>query len=431
MATPYSDPNPSNPFAPKGGYKLPTIAPYSGPYVPPEYVSEGAPTTTYVAPKPTGQPGAWSTSYGTASQAGKAKLVAAQNKAQQEKKKQGGTGSTGKAGSTGKTGAASPGTATPKSLSELLNIDVTGAYAPQLSYLETLQQKEQERYAQNKANISNLFGALTSLGAKDTAAINKQFTDSIAAQQLNLSNRTAEAKAGQTAGEAQVAATGAERGTGPAMAGSPTATATAEGIAASNAYQTQWEGLQNAMQNQAVIDIANRQAGYGQQEIGAIQQLQQNLDARLLELAGQSAGVAGDIAKAKLGVQQNIAQAKYGEAIDARDYARQQAAAAAAAANSAARAAAKPKRYDSSIGGWTSKITDAGGSSDAIINSVNDAIAAVKAAKKTAASAPGSKVKSTKVTTADVIAKWTKDNGGTAATPYAIEYINKYSGLGK
>ena len=262
--------------------------------------------------------------------------------------------------------------------SSILKVDPTSAYKPQLDYLKTLEAKTNERYAQNQAAIKNLFGALSGLGAADTARINKQFTDSITAQQTALASRTATAQAEQKAGEAQAVATGAERGTGPAMVGSPTATATAEGIGRSNAYQTTWEALQNTIKDQAVVDVTNRQAGYGQQQVGALQQLQKNLEDKLLEIGGNAAAVRGDIAKAKFGVAQDVAQAKYSQALSAQDFARQQALAAQRAAASAANAANKPKKYASNPTGFAEKAADAGVDLNALSTYVDAATIAVK-----------------------------------------------------
>lgn len=264
-------------------------------------------------------------------------------------------------------------------------------YKPQEDYLTSLETKAQERYAKNQANISNLFGALTSLGATDTAAIKKQFTDSIAAQQLSLSERTATAKAEQTAGEKQVTATGAERGTGPAIVGSPTATATAEGIAASNAYQTQWEGLQNAMQNQAVIDIANRQAGYGQQEIGALDTLRQGYETQLTGLAGQRADLASNIAQAKLGVQQSQAQAAADAALAEQRFQQdiylQQMKDSAAMARKSAGGSSTPKakKYANTPVGFSQQATDAGVDIDALSGYIDQATTKATASAEYAA----------------------------------------------
>jgi hypothetical protein len=291
-------------------------------------------------------------------------------------------------------------------------------YQPVLANLNDQSDAARKRYETNKANITSIFGALTGLSAADTAAINKQFADSIASQQMSLAARTAEQRAATKAGETQAVATGAERGAGPAMSTNPIAVAAEEGIARSNEYQTTWEALQNTMKNQAVIDTQNRQAGYGQQEVGALQSLAQSLEDRLLALSGDKAQVRSDIAQAQLGARQNVLDAKYQEAQRAKS-----------AAASAAAAANKPKSYSRDIAGWSAKLDDTfgAGASNGAIGSVTAAIAEVKAAKK-AAAATNPKV-STKVSKSEVIAKLTKDNPSDPAIGSVIEYVNKYSGL--
>lgn len=321
----------------------------------------------------------------------------------------------------GATGGMGSGAASGGFTADMLYQDPTSAYQPVLAYLNDQADATRNRYAQNAANISSIFGALSGLSAKDTATINKQFTDSIAAQQMNLAARTVEQRAATKAGETQAVATGAERGEGPAMTTNPIATAAEEGISRSNTYQTTWENLQKVMQNQAVIDTQNRQAGYGQQEVGALQQLQQNLEDQLLKIGGDKAAVRSDIAKAKLDAKQTVLNTKYSEAQDAK---------AAAAAN--ARAANKPKTYSRDIAGWSSQLDDTfgAGASNGVMGSVSGAIEAIKAAKKTAgAGNPSLKGKSVKVSKAEVIAKLTKDNPTDPAISAAIEYVNKYSGL--
>lgn len=234
----------------------------------------------------------------------------------------------------------------PSKTAQSLYVDPTPAYSPILDFLKQQEDAAKTRYAENKADIKTIFGALSDVAVKDQARINDQFTKSITQQQMDLAARTAEARTGAAAGVAQAQATGAERGGGPAMATSPVQVAAEEGIARSNEYQTTWEALQNANKQQAIVDTQSRQAGYGQQEIGAVRQLAQNLEDKLLAIGGNTAQVQSDIAKAKIGAIQNVANANYSETM-----ARQ-----AAAARASAPAA--PKSYSKDYTGLVGFLSD-------------------------------------------------------------------------
>ena len=196
---------------------------------------------------------------------------------------------------------------------ESLYIDPTAAYKPTLDLLNQQKTQANQRYEANAADIKNIFGNLSTVGAADSARIKEQFVNTIAQQQAGLAARTAEARANQTAGEAQQAVTAGERGNGPMMNVDPTATAREQGIAQSNAYQTVWEALQNANQLQAQNDISTRTAGYGQQQVDAVSRLKMNLEDVLSQLSGKQTDVQSQLAQAKIGGQQNVASAKYQE----------------------------------------------------------------------------------------------------------------------
>lgn len=317
--------------------------------------------------------------------------------------------------------------------SNSLYVDPTPAYQPALNYLATQTKAANDRYLVNKQNITNIFGDLAGLAAKDAVRIREQFTKSIAEQQTGLANRTAEVRQATAAGEAQATATGAERGQGPAMVNNPVAVAAEQGIARSNEYQTTWQALQEANQQQAQTDISARGAGYGQQQVGAIQQLAQNLEDKLIQLAGNTAQVQSDIAAAKIAGQQTVAQANYGEIQTAKQ---QQAALAqaqvaanakvAAANASAAAKGSKPKTYAQNLTGWTKQVNDAkikGASSANIVATV----AAVK--KQVAAALKASKAKNTTPSKSDVIDELSTQYGDVPWLSFAIDYVNRYSGL--
>ena len=229
-------------------------------------------------------------------------------------------------GSSSRSGAASG------SLSSILNVDPSGVYKPALDFLEQQRKFAQSRYEANQANLKNIFGALTGLAAADQVKIREQFTQSLTDSQTALAQRMAAENAATAQGVAQAEATGAERGMGPGMAVNPIQAAMAEGQSQANAAATNWEGLMRANEAQALQDTRNRQAGYGYQEVAANQALMDSFNERLMGLEESKAGVLGDLAGAKFGVAQNVAQAKYQEAVAARNAAASAAAAQAAAA---------------------------------------------------------------------------------------------------
>lgn len=297
---------------------------------------------------------------------------------------------------------------------EQLYVDPTPAYQPVLDYLKQQEQSARDRYAVNNANIKNIFGALTGLTAADSARITKQFTDSLAASKADLAARTAEARAGAAAGTAQAAATGAERGGGDAMAVNPIQVAAEEGIARSNEYATTWQALQNANQQQAMADISARGAGYGQQEVGAIQQLAQNLEDKLLAIGGNTAQVQSDIAQAKFGQQKDIQQVKFQLSEQAK-------------AQAQAAAAAKPS-YGKDLFGLQKLMSDNGQDFNSMMSGVDAAYTAAWNAKNpTVGGVPQSKtVNAPKA--ADVKAAWIAAGGDSALLPYVDKYVSTVYG---
>jgi gamma-glutamyl:cysteine ligase YbdK (ATP-grasp superfamily) len=133
-----------------------------------------------------------------------------------------------------------------------LYVDPTPAYKPTLDFLQGQEKLANARYGKNKADISNIFGTLTSLTEKDAARIEDQFVQSIQQQQQGLAQRTAEVRATQGTARQAMQDVGAERGGGPMGVGPTAVDTTAEqGIAASNEYQTTWDALMNANKLQA------------------------------------------------------------------------------------------------------------------------------------------------------------------------------------
>ena len=316
------------------------------------------------------------------------------------------------------------------------NTAIESAYNPVIDFLKQQEQRAQDRYSENQANLKNIFGALTGLTAADTARINDQFTQSITQQQASLATRTAEQRAAQAAGEAQVVATGAERGSGPALQGSPTATATEQGIGQANAIQTNWEGLLGAQKNQAIADVAARGAGYGQQQVGAIQQLARNFEDTMAGLGGQQADLQSQIAQAKVSRDQAIQSNNWDMAaaaqkqIDAMQLQEAKNKGLTDVANIRAQTSIKLKgmggtkapKIPATAEGWMSTVDGQFGKGYglAAIQSVEDAVTAINKAN--------AKNPKAKTPTKDAIwRKWSNDHPSDAMAPKVLEYITKYS----
>jgi hypothetical protein len=184
-----------------------------------------------------------------------------------------------------------------------INANLSAAYSPLEALLATQKAAASKRYAQNSADITSIFGALSGLTAEDTARVNKQFTDSITKQQTDYANRVAQQNVEAQAGTKQAAATGAERGSGPAMNVNPIQTAAAQGNADANAALTNWQGLMQAEQAQTIKDVENRGAGYTQQKLGALNQLSRNFEDTLAQFATQDAQLKSQMAQAKIDAQ--------------------------------------------------------------------------------------------------------------------------------
>jgi hypothetical protein len=294
-----------------------------------------------------------------------------------------------------------------------LFVDPTPAYQPVLDFLGQQETAARDRYAVNSANIKNVFSALTGLTAADSTRITKQFTDSLTASKADLASRTAEARAGAAAGTQQAMATGAERGGGEAMAVNPISVAAEEGIARSNEYATTWQALQQANQQQAQADLSARGAGYGQQEVGAIQQLAQNLEDRLLAIGGNTAQVQSDIAQAKFSQQREIQGVKFQISEQAR----------AAAEAARAAAAAKPS-YGKDLFGLQKQMGDNGQDFNAMMASVDAAYTSAWDLKNPrVGDIPVSKTVNPPKA-ADVKASWIANGGDPALLPYVDRYVS-------
>ena len=321
------------------------------------------------------------------------------------------------------------------------NAAIESSYNPVLDFLKKQADKTNARYEQNAANLKSIFGALSGLSAVDTKRINDQFTSSITKQQSDLAARTAEQRASQAAGTAQLAETGAERGNSPALGGSPTATATEQGIGQANAIQQNWEGLMGAQQANAVTDITNRGEGYGQQQVAATNQMTQNLQDALSGIEGQMASTQSQIAQAKVARDQAIASNQYEaaaaaqKALDALELQGMKNKGITDVATIRVNGSLAAKRLSGGGSGSSAKVpaseaikarADALGPTvfQQVQASAGDAYNQAFATLNPEAGAPGVKVKTP--TAADVKAAWQAAHRGTATSvaPLANDYID-------
>ena len=372
----------------------------------------GVNRTPTSAPKPTstptsnatGQAGAWSTNYGTTAETERARLLASQQLPSQI------TG-----GVTGGTMAAPAGFT-----ADQLYIDPTAAYQPILDQYAAQQAQLQDRYGQNAADIKNIFGNLSTVRALDKTKIAQQYQTSIQQQQDALAARTAETRMNTQAGQQGAATAAGEMGTEgqPVPTDSLTAQAAEQGVADSNAYQTTWAALQNVMSQQAQNDVQNAVQGYDYQQTSALEQLRNNLEDRLAAIQGNVAGTQSQLAQAKLSGQQNVANAKYQEALQ-----RQQAAASLAAAQ--ASAANKRPSYSKDAFGLQQRAADAGVDYNSVQNSVNEAYNAAYAMLN-----PANSMKVTTPKKSDILNAWNAIKAGSPQTaarlsPFVTTYVDQ------
>jgi hypothetical protein len=198
-----------------------------------------------------------------------------------------------------------------------LYVDPTPAFQPSLEFIGGQRKQANERYAQNKADIANIFGNLTQVNRESQARVNEQFTKSIADQQMQTAERVAQARLGQQ--QTQEAAVRAmdERGGGPMgnLLASPVAVEAERGIGDMNAYQQIWAGQQGAIRGQTEQDLMAAQRGLGYQQVQANQGLQRSLEDTLNQLAGQEVGVRSELAQAIYGGKSKVAEANYNEVL--------------------------------------------------------------------------------------------------------------------
>jgi hypothetical protein len=352
-----------------------------------------------------GQPGGWSTSYGSAAQAGNAGMN---------------QGAPKPPGGIPLTRPGSPQAGPKRFTAEDLYIDPTPAFQPVLDQYAKQQAQLQDRYGVNQADIKNIFGNLTTVRALDKTKIAQQYQTSIQQQQDALAARTAETRMATQAGQQGAATAAGEMGTAgqPAPTDSLTARAAEEGVADSNAYQTTWAALQNVMSQQAQNDVQAAVQGYDYQQTSALEQLRNNLEDRLAAIQGNVAGTQSQLAQAQLEGRQGVANAKYGEELQRRAAAQSLAAAQASAAN-------KRPSYSSDAFGLQQRAADAGIDYSQIQSTVNEAYNSAYALLN-----PEGSVKKVTPKKSDILNAWNAIKGGSPQTasrlsPYVTMYVDQ------
>jgi hypothetical protein len=196
-----------------------------------------------------------------------------------------------------------------------LYVDPTPAFQPSLDFIGGQRTQANERYAQNKADIANIFGNLTQVNRESQDRVNAQFSASIADQQMNTAQRMAQARMGAEQTQASAVRAMDERGGGPMgnLMASPAAVASERAIGDIGSYGAIFEGQQRAIQAQTQQDIEAGIRSLGQQEVSSNMQLKQSLENTLNQLSGQEAGIRGELAGAIVGAQGQVAQANYNE----------------------------------------------------------------------------------------------------------------------
>ncbi len=289
-----------------------------------------------------------------------------------------------------------------------LYVDPTPGFQPALDVIAQQRTQANERYAQNKADIANIFGALSQVNQASEARVNQQFENSIANQQMATAQRVAEARTGAAQTQQAAIAAADERGGGPMgnLAASPVAVEAERGIANQNALQALFQGEQGAIRQQTLQDIQAANRGLGFQQVAATQQLGRSLEDVLMGLTGREADVRSQLGQARTAARSQVAQANYNEIMSAREAAAQLAAARAAAAS-------KPKEYSRGSQGILERISDAAGpsSAKAFSQSIADVLSGAGGIRR----APGS--------VSEAMQRWIQANPDMAA--YYQGYANQ------
>lgn len=196
-----------------------------------------------------------------------------------------------------------------------LYVDPTPMFQPALDFIGQQRTQANERYAQNKADIANIFGNLTQVNKESQERVTQQFQTSIADQQMKTAERLAQADQSAQATQASALRAIDERGGGPMgnIMASPVMEQAQRGIGDVNRFAEIWQGQQGAIEQQTQQDLQAGLRSLGQQEVQSNMQLKQSLESTLNQLAGQEVGVRTSLAEAIYGGKSNVAQANYNE----------------------------------------------------------------------------------------------------------------------
>ena len=244
--------------------------------------------------------------------------------------------------------------------------DPSPIYQPALDFIAEQRNRVNERYAQNKADITNLFGNLTQVNQDSQQRVRQQFEATVAEQQFQTAQRIAQQQAGAEATMQTAIKAADERGGGPMgnLAASPAQVEAQRGISNVNALAQIWQGRMGSRQEQTQQDLLAGLRSLGQQQVMAEQGLGRNLEDVLLGLSGQQSDILGQRSQAEYGARQDVRRAGYQETLAAQERARQTAAA-------AAEAAAQPREYAEGITGVFQRIADETGDEQSAIDFSN------------------------------------------------------------
>ena len=306
----------------------------------------------------------------------------------------------------------------------------------------------QDRYGQNKADITNILGNLSTIRSSDKAKIAQQFTSAIQASQDRANAMNAQAQQQLVAGQQGAQIAGAELGGGPQ--GTPTdsltSQAVAQGIADQNANQGVWGNLMQGMNMQQQGNVDTSVQGYNLQQAAALDALRKNYNDTMLGLGNQQLSLQDQIAQGVAGINANQAemqQENYLQQLKNQgltNVARIRAAGQIAAkkvgksggGSSGTSSTSSASTYTKDAVGFAKRASDAGLNYPQLSQSVSSAFGKVRSVNDAKAAASqtetGSAVRATKPSAADVLAAWKSMNRKLPAyslyLPYVEQYIN-------
>lgn len=334
------------------------------------------------------------------------------------------------------------GTALQMSAGSQLRNQIAGNYSGVSQSLADQIATANERYKQNKADVSNIFGTLSTIRSADANKIKQQFMDAITASQNAAAARTKQAQAQLALGQQGAATAGAELGGGPTQmpTDSLTSQAVAQGIADASAQQGVWDKLMNLTSAQAQADATNAASGIDLQKAAALQQMQRDYQDQLQGLQGQQLSLQDQIAQAMTGVQANQAemqQENYLQTLKNQgltDVANIRARASLAKGSGGASGTGATK-YSKDIYGFQQRVNDAlhdGNAFNNVMASVDSAIQLATKRKGGGSSATGARgytvgtAAAKPPTNAEILSAWKALGGGGQYLSFVQDYLKNY-----